>query len=129
MDKQDSARKSGLGDLEILPSELRVEIYKRLLPPSFHQTYHIVKSSFVYDARLSSAKPSCLRVSKLLRDEILPVLNLDSHHKVNIGLRTLTTNFIADLKVDDTTSMLAADETTSCKLLEVTIARPVSIAF
>lgn len=124
MATKDFAASNGLGNLERLPPEVRTDIFKRLLPDDFEQTYDIERSQFICSPKESSPKPQHLHVSKQFRDEVLAASNLDGHHKIEIGLRKLKINFIADQKVSRTTSILAAKVITSCKMLEFTIVRP-----
>lgn len=111
-----------LGTLAKLPTELRLDIFKRILAQDFKQVYKITESGFVYCPEQSSPKPRYFNISRQVCDEMMAARS--NHRRVSIGLRTITTDFIANVNVNDTTSILAANELTASTMLEVTIVRP-----
>ena len=118
-------RPSGLGDFEKLPPEIRTEIFKRLLPADFHQTYHIFESKLIYSPQNSSPEPPCFGASKQLRSEMLAALNVNSEYNLTIGLREITTDFIASRSSsNNTTPVFDANQVTACQMLNIIILRP-----
>ena len=118
-----SSKPTPLGTLAKLPTELRLDIFNRILPEDFKQVYNITGSGFVYCPHQSSPKPRYFNISRQIREEMTAAKS--NHRKVTIGLRTITTDFIANTNTNDAkTSVLVADELTACTMLEITIVRP-----
>lgn len=124
---QDSTTNGGLGNFAKFPPEIRTDIFRCLLPDNFSQVYHIHKSTFILRRAGSSPHPTCFRLSKQLRSEILGASNVDREHKIIVRLRGLETNFIANQPIgSDTTArtLLAAHGITACNMLNITIMLP-----
>jgi hypothetical protein len=117
-----SSKPTPLGTLAKLPTELRLDIFQRLLPEDLEQVYTITESGFVFRPAQSSPKPRYFNISRQIRDEMTAARS--NHRRVSIGLRTITTDFIANTTTKDNPSVLAASELTACMMLEVTIVRP-----
>lgn len=114
-----------LGSLSRLPPEVRLMVFKLLLPENFRQVYQVTDDAIALDRKSSSPNPRFLWISKQVHDEIVQSMMTDTTCRVRIESDKITTNFIDSFRtVQNSKARAAAFQLPACNLLDVTIIPP-----
>lgn len=119
-----SRTNAALGDFSMLPAELRLEVFKGLLPDSFEQVYTVTEAGMVFAPDLSSPEPPFLRLNNMLRYEMLQAMKTDGVCKFRIDAETIKTNFLVLDKNQRTQFKISSCHLPKCEKLEMSIAIP-----
>ena len=114
-----------LGHLSRLPAEVRLLIFKSLLPDNFRQVYTVTDDGIAPDRQQNSPNPHFLRVSKQVHDEIVQAMMTDATCKVRIESTKITTNFIDCFRRAHSPQFgMTSFQLPACNMLDITIVPP-----